>query len=108
MSDYQLDHGAIRHSPRAGASIENFLFPIRCIWVESKDIPIAVPPLRASRATTCQPYRYASWRDFFINEGQDSGSVVRVDHVVPWSPSGDPGETDCALPPGPAFAGTTG
>ena len=22
--------------------------------------------------------------------------------------SGDPGETDCALPPGPAFAGTTG
>ena len=86
MSDYQLDHRAIRHSPPGGAPIENFVFPIRRVRVESKDIPIAVRPLCASRAATCQPHRYASWRDFFINEGHDSGSVVRVDHVVPWSP----------------------
>ena len=84
-SDYQLDHGAIRHSPSAGASIENFLFPIRRIWVESKDIPIAVRPLCASRATTCQPHRYASSWDFLINESQESGAVLGVDHVVPSS-----------------------
>jgi hypothetical protein len=79
MSDYQLDHGAIRHSPRAGASIEKFLFPIRRIWVESKDIPIAVRPRCASRATTCQPHGYASCRDNCSNESQESGAVLGVD-----------------------------
>jgi hypothetical protein len=83
--DYQLDHGAIRHSPRAGASIENFLFPIRRICVESKDIPIAVRPLCASRATTCQPHGYASCRDNCSNESQESGAVLGFDHVVPSS-----------------------
>ena len=82
MSDYQLDHGAIRHSPPGGAPIENVVFPIRRVGVENKDIPIAVRPLCASRATTCQPHRYASLRGDCSNERQESGSVLGVDHLV--------------------------